>query len=324
MGSFSKLKKIIEGNSNFLLIGHESPDGDCLGSLLAFGEFLESRGKEARIVCRDKVPEVFAFLPGVERVQNDFLMGNFEAIFLLDNGDFKRTGFSDRLRELDKKKVPIINIDHHQKNDLWKIVNVNHVDSEASSTSELVYDIIFGMSGNITPKIATLLLCGIYTDTGGFQHVNTKERVFEITSVLLGKGGKLKEISQNLSNSKPSSMLRLWGVALSRLKIDAKTGIVTSMINQKDLIETDTTEDDVSGLVNLMNTIPESQATLLLYEGSDGRIKGSLRTEKEGVDVSKMAKEYGGGGHKRAAGFSIEGKIIEEENRWRIKIESSI
>lgn len=324
MGSFSKLKNIIEANNDFLLIGHQSPDGDCLGSLLAFGEFLKNQGKEASIACRDLAPEVFSFLPGIGSIKRDFLMGNFDAIFLLDNGDFKRTGFSDRLRELNKKKVPIVNIDHHQKNDLWKIVNVNHVNDEASSTSELVYDIIIGMNGTITPKMATLLLCGIYTDTGGFQHVNTKERVYEITSSLLCKGGKLKEISQNLSNSKPPSMLRLWGIALSRLKIDEKSGIVTSKITQEDLKETDTTEDDVSGLVNLMNTVPEAQATLLLYEGPDGRIKGSLRTEKEGVDVSKMAKEYGGGGHKRAAGFNIGGKIIEEKNRWRVKIESSI
>lgn len=318
MGSFSKLKKIIEGNNKFLLIGHESPDGDCLGSLLAFGEFLKSMGKEVRIACRDKVPEVFLFLPEIESVKRDFLMGSFEAIFLLDNGDFKRTGFSDRLRELNKKKVPIVNIDHHQKNDLWKIVNVNHVNSEASSTSELIYDIIVGMKCEITPKMATLLLCGIYTDTGGFQHVNTKERVYEITSSLLGKGAKLREISRSLSNSKTSSMLRLWGIALSRLKIDKESGVVTCVIRQEDLKKTDTTEDDVSGLVNLINTIPESKVALLLYEGPDGRIKGSLRTEKDGVDVSKMAKEYGGGGHKRAAGFNIEGRIVEEENEWRI------
>lgn len=318
MGSFSKLKNIIEDNNKFLLIGHESPDGDCLGSLLSFGEFLKRLGKEVRIACRDKVPGVFAFLPGVENIENDFLMGSFEAIFLLDNGDFKRTGFSDRLRKLDKRKVPIINIDHHQKNDLWKIVNVNHVDSDASSTSELVYDIIIGMKGDITPKMATLLLCGIYTDTGGFQHVNTKERVFEITSQLLGKGAKLREISRSLSNSKPSSMLRLWGVALSRLKINKTSGMVTSVITQEDLKKTDTTEDDVSGLVNLINTIPESKVALLLYEGPDGRIKGSLRTEKDGVDVSKIANEYGGGGHKRAAGFNIEGKIVERDNEWKI------
>lgn len=318
MGSFSKLKNIIEGNSKFLLIGHENPDGDCLGSLLAFGEFLKSLDKEIEIACRDRVPDVFMFLPGIANIKQDFLMGSFEAIFLLDNGDFKRTGFSDRLRDLNKKRVPIINIDHHQKNDLWKIANVNHVNDEASSTSELVYDIICGMDGKITSKMATLLLCGIYTDTGGFQHVNTKERVFEITSALLAKGARLKEISRSLSNSKPTSMLRLWGIALSRLKFDEKSGIVSSVVTQDDIKKTNATADEVSGLVNLINTIPESKAALLLYECSDGKIKGSLRTEKDGMDVSKIASEYGGGGHKRAAGFVVEGKIVEEVYGWKV------
>jgi len=318
MGSFNKLKNIVEANNNFLLIGHESPDGDCLGSLLAFSEFLKSQGKEVVVACRDKAPTVFRFLPGVEDIKNDFLMGSHEAIFLLDNGDFRRTGFSERLRELNKKKVPIINIDHHQKNDLWKIVNVNHVNDEASSTSELVYDIILGMGGEITSRMATSILCGIYTDTGGFQHVNTKERVLEITADLLGKGARLKDITKNLSSFRSTAMLRLWGMALSRLKFDSKTGIATSLVTEKDIQKTKATEDDVSGLVNLINSIPESKVALLLYDYGDGRIKGSLRTENDDIDVSEMAKEYGGGGHRRAAGFKVEGKIVEETNRWKI------
>ena len=318
MGSFNKLKNIIEANTKFLLIGHESPDGDCLGSLLSFGQFIKSMSKDVTIACRDKVPSVFKFLPGVEFIKYDFLMGNYEAIFLLDNGDFRRTGFSDRLKELNKKKVPIVNIDHHQKNDLWKFVNVNHVNEEASSTSELVYDIILGLGGVITPDISTQLLCGIYTDTGGFQHVNTKERVLEITADLLGKGARLKDITKNLSSFRSTAMLRLWGIALSRLKFDTKSGIATSLVTEKDIKKTNATEDDVSGLVNLINSIPESKVALLLYDYGDGRIKGSLRTEKDDVDVSQIAKEYGGGGHKRAAGFKIEGKVVEETNRWKI------
>jgi len=318
MGSFNKLKNIIVNCNKFLLIGHENPDGDCLGSLLAFGQYLKSQEKEVTIACKDKTPVVFKFLPEIETIKNDFLMGSYEAIFLLDNGDFKRTGFSERLKELNKKKVPIVNIDHHQKNDLWKIVNVNHVNDEASSTSELVYDIILGLGGQISGAMATSLLCGIYTDTGGFQHANTKERVLEITADLLAKGAKLKEISKNLSNFRSTAMLRLWGIALSRLKFDSKTGIATSLVTAKDIKITNATEDDVSGLVNLINSIPESKVALLLYEDGDGKIKGSLRTEKDDIDVSQIAKEYGGGGHKKAAGFKTEGKVVEEKNGWAI------
>lgn len=319
MGSFSKLKEILFKRDNFLLIGHEFPDGDCLGSLLAMGEALKSSNKSVKLVCKDEIPQVFNFMEGHESIDNDFLLGNYEVVILLDNGDFQRTGFAKRLINFKKKEIPIVNIDHHPKNDIWKFADVNYVDTGVSSTSELIYDIFVGLNIEITPKIATYLLTGIFTDTGGFKHTNTSGKVFEITSHLLSKGAKLKAVSKNFFNEKSISSLRLWGKALSRLTLNRDLGVIYSVLSQKDIKEANASEDEVSGLVNLINTSPESAVALLLYETSGSKIRGSFRTESDKIDVSLLAKHLGGGGHKKAAGFNLSGKLKRLNDSWIIE-----
>ncbi len=318
MTPFTKFKDIVSSYDNFLLICHERPDGDSIGALLAMGEILSSLGKKFLSVSRDEVPQVFRFLKGSGQIKKDFLLGDFEAVILLDNGDFKRTGFADRLISLKKKKVPIVNIDHHVKSDLWKVASLNCVKTEASSTCEIIYDIITVLGVEITPSIATALLAGIFNDTGGFRHSNTRPRVLEISSCLLNKGAKLKEISKNMANSRSVAMLKLWGIALSRLLFNPTLDLVYSVITWDDLQKAGAGEEDASGLVNLINSIPGAKFALLLYETADGKIKGSFRTELDGLDLAKLANFFGGGGHKKAAGFSITGKLKQTGGRWQV------
>jgi phosphoesterase RecJ-like protein len=318
MGSFNKFKSAILNNEKFLLIDHVDPDGDCLGSLLAFKIFLEGLGKTVTAVCKDNIPAIFQFLPDCDKIKSDYLAGNHDAVVLLDNGDSRRTGFSERLAKIRSARIPIINIDHHTKNDLWKLASINLATENASSTAELIYDIIAGFSEVLTPNIATCLLCGIYYDTGSFKHSNTNQKVLDMASDLLSHGAKLKAISSNVLVTKSVPMLKLWGIALNRITISEKYGITSAIILKKDIEEAGASEDDVSGLVNLINAIPEAKVSLLLYETSDGKIKGSLRTEKDGVDVSKLANVLGGGGHKKAAGFMIDGKIVQDRSWWKV------
>ena len=319
MGSFIKIKKLLEERDSFLLIGHERPDGDCLGSLLALGEVLESRGKKVVMACHDAVPGAFSFLPETTKIKNDFLFGDFEVVILLDNGDFKRTGFSDRIREFGTKRIPIVNIDHHPKNDLWRMATVNYVNENASSTAELLYEILSGIGYELSPKVSTCLLAGIFYDTGGFHHSNTSAKVYEIVSELLKRGAKLRKISDNIGNTHSIQMLKLWGIALERMHLNLEYKIAASVVLQSDLAITGADEEEVSGLVNLINSVPEADVALLLYEMADGRIKGSLRTELDNIDVSKLAKALGGGGHKKASGFTVEGKIVRDGESWRVE-----
>jgi phosphoesterase RecJ-like protein len=318
MGSFNKLKKLLEDKERFLLICHIEPDGDAVGSMLGLAEALNSKGKITSMLCRDEAPAILGYLNNFLSIKQSLPEDGFEAIILLDNGDFKRTGFIPEINSARGEKIPVLNIDHHPKNDLWKIADVNYSNENVSSTSELVYDILIGLDYEITPSIATALLTGIFYDTGGFRHPNTTEAVLDISADLLRRGAKLQKISENISNHKPVSLFRLWGVALNRLKLNKNLSVSVSAITQKDLQDCDASEDDISGLVNLLNSAPESKAALLLYETKDAKIRGSLRTERDDVDVSKLAQLLGGGGHKKASGFTVDGKIKVDGDNWEI------
>jgi len=306
---FEKLKNILDAHNKFLLIGHEKPDGDVIGALIALGLYLEREGKECRLVCRDEIADVFSFLLDKVRIEKDFLSGDFEAIILLDNGDLKRTGFRERILSAKKKGVKIVNIDHHPQNDIWKIANINIADPSWPSTCFFLYQYFKNNKIEIDRSQATALLSGIYYDTGGFLHSNASEEVFGVTSELLRLGANLKMISRSVTYSRSANMLKLWGVALSKAKVKKEYGIILSVLTKSDIESCGASEEEISGLVNLLGSASEARVAILIYETADGRIKGSIRTEDNDFDASRFAEALGGGGHKKAAGFLIKGKI---------------
>lgn len=314
-----KFRQLILKGSNFLLIGHENPDGDAIGAMSALSNYLFSEGKNCRLVIRGKVPELFSFIDQFPEIKSDYLAGDFDAIILLDNGDMKRTGFLERMVKASMGGVKIVNIDHHIQNDIWKIANINLADPVASSTCEILYKIFVSFNAPISAEIATALLTGIYYDTGGFQHQNTTEAVLSIASDLMHKGAKLKQISKSLIRERPLSTLKLWGIALSRMVTDKNTGIIYSILTRKDIEDARATDEEVSGLVNLINSADGNKLAMLVYETADGKLKGSLRTERNDVDVAAVASLFGGGGHKRASGFSIKGKLIKSKDGWKVE-----
>ena len=302
-----------------LLIIHENPDGDTLSAATVIYSVLLKMGKNPAMVCKDKIPKPFLFLPGIDQIHHDLLFGDYDIITVIDCGDIKRTGFSERLKKFSlAKKKTIINIDHHPKNDLHKIAHINMVDYEASSTSEIVYELCLKMNVDFDKDLSTALLTGIYTDTGGFKHANTSDKTLKIAGELLKSGGRIKIITQNISLNKSIPALRLWGVALKRMHRNNKLGIVSSVITREDLELCSATDDDLAGVVNLINTVPDSRAAILFCETADSKIRASVRTESDCVDVSKLAGIFGGGGHRRAAGFTIDGHLEVSESSWKI------
>lgn len=314
-----KISSLFLKNSNILLITHENPDGDALGSMLGLREVLKNLGKNVHCVCSDTIPRPFLFLPGISLIKKDFFLGDYDLIAILDCGDLRRTGFSNRLKELSKHKNKIINIDHHPKNDLHRLAKINLINFEASSTSEIIYELIKEMKVELNYLAATCILCGIYTDTGFFQHSNTSSKVLQIASELLKRGARLKEITKNIANNKSIAALKLWGKVLSGIKRNKKFNLTTAVVTQKDMAECQATQTDLAGVVNMINSIPGSKAAILFYETSEGKIKASLRTESNVADVSALARIFGGGGLKKASGFTIEGKIQKTKNGWQIK-----
>lgn len=320
--SASPLKKaadFLRNNDNFVIIAHDHPDGDTLGSSLALSLFLKKIGKNVKVVCSGDIPKVFQFLPGIELFQKDFLSGDHQSIILVDNGDLKRTGFEERLRGVIKKRQTIINFDHHPQNDIWKMAQINVADPNVSSTAELIFALINEIDQKIIDhRIATNLLAGLYTDTGGFQHPTTSAEVLRLAGVLLSHGAKLKQIKNEISGERSIDVLKLWGKVLNNLHFNRNRKIVYSVISQREIRALNCSEEDLTGIVNLLNTTPEAEVALLLYETKDAKIKGSLRTESNQVDISKLAIALGGGGHKRAAGFVLEGKLQRVGNGWKV------
>jgi phosphoesterase RecJ-like protein len=317
------LDKVISRIKNYqriLLMIHEEPDGDTLAATVAAFLSLRNLKKDVAMVCKDPIPKPFLFLSASDKIQKDILFGDFESIIIIDCGDLKRTGFAERLKKFAKTHKNLINIDHHPKNDLWKIANLNLVDQKVSSASEIVWQIIKKLEVKITREIATAILTGIYTDTGGFKHSNTTPETLKVASELLNYGAELKKITKNVALNKSLASMRLWGVALSRLRKNESLGIVSSVITREDLKHCGATDYDLAGIVNLMNAIPDSCGAILFYETAEGTIRASLRTEKDNVDVSKIARLFGGGGHKKAAGFTIPAKLKMNGHGWEIAL----
>jgi len=313
-----KVIQRIKKSENILLLTHENPDGDALGSILSLGAGLKKIEKNVTMVSPDGIFRPFLFLPGVSQIKKDFLLGDYDLIIILDCGDLRRTGFGKRLKEFSKNRKKIINIDHHPKNDLHRIASINLVDYHSSSTSEIVYHLLCDLKIEIDRNMATNLLCGLYTDTGAFKHSNTTTKVLNISSILLKKGGCLKKITENITNGKTVSALKLWGVAFSRIQMSERLGLVCSFITEKDIENCAATQADLGGVVNMINSIPDTNAAILFYEMGNGKIKASVRTESDAIDVSKFARLFGGGGLKKASGFVVDGRLDYKNGRWNI------
>lgn len=318
--SITRIVKLIEKYRSFVIIMHEQPDGDTIACSLAFASALRQKGKQVICVSKDSIPKPFRFLPGIAQIQNDFLAGDYEVMLLLDCGDLKRTGFPDRVKSFAKTRKRVIHIDHHQKSDLYKLANYRLFDGTASATSEVLYPLFQELGVVIDSDMATCLLTSLYYDTGAFKHANTTDRVLKLAAQLMHMGGRLRDITKHVELTKSVPSLKLWGIALARAKKNNQLGIVTSLVTQSDIKRCKATENDVAGIVNLLNAVPDAKAAILLTEMPDNSIRASLRTESATVDVARLAEYFGGGGLRRASGFCLPGKLVTNGKDWHVQL----
>ena len=301
---------LIKSSKSILILTHKDPDGDAIGSVLGLSEALLSLSKNTECFSKSKIPEVFKFLPGILNIKNEISPKHYDLIVLLDCAFFLRTGIND-IKKIASSYDNLLVIDHHPKGKT-ECDCISIIDHEASSTAVLVYELLKKMKIKITKSISDCLLTGIFTDTGGFQHSNTDPRSLEIAAELMRKGSRIDKIAKNIFNGKNIPAIKLWGKALSRIQTDRNTGMAASYISRSDIEDCGAKEEDASGLVNIINTIGDAKFSLLLTESNDRKIKGSLRSEDyKGIDVSEIAKSLGGGGHKLASGFEMDGEDME-------------
>lgn len=314
----NKIYHLITEAKLILLIAHQKPDGDTLGSTAAFSLFLDQLGKNYRIFCADQVPDFFYFLPNIKKFTNQLEQTKeekFDLVIAIDCGDFKRTGLSEFINSW-QQPYQIINLDHHQSNPQFGHFNI--VQPELSSTAEIIFYLFREWKVMINKEMATALLNGVFTDTGAFSTPSTTLNSLITASFLLNYGGRLQEINKYNFKNKTLNSLKLWGRAMERLTINKKYQLAHTIIFKKDLEEFGATDDDLEGLSNFFNNLNNVKASLVLREEGD-KIRGSLRTIKDDIDVSRLARIFDGGGHPKASGFTIKGQLINREGRWRVE-----
>ena len=301
---------LIKSSENILILTHKNPDGDAIGSVLGLSEALLSLPKNVKCFSKSEIPDVFKFLPGVSNIKNHISPKHYDLIILLDCAFFLRTGV-DNIKEIASSHDNLLVIDHHPKGKVEHdcVPIINH---EASSTAILIYTLLKEMGIKITKSISDCLLTGIFTDTGGFQHSNTDPQSLETAAELMRKGSRIDKIAKNIFNGKNVPAIKLWGKALGRIQTDKKTGMAVSYISKNDIEECGAKKEDASGLVGIINTVSDTKFSLLLTETEGKKIRGSLRSEDyKGIDVSEIARSLGGGGHRLASGFEMDGEDIE-------------
>ncbi len=311
---FNTLNFAIKESQNILLFAHTRPDGDTTGSVLALKEYIKSLGKSVDAACYDPYPDYLKPLAEEKFELPDHLdLKKYNLIIACDSVE---RGYNKIIPQIAENQVTAL-VDHHP--DITIQGDINIIDPKFSSVCEIIYEFFVFNKIEITRKMAMFLLLGILSDTGMFQHSNTSAHVMEIASALMKKGAPLSKIVEASFANKSLATLRLWGRAFDKAKINRLNGMIVSVLTQKDLEECDAGTEDIAYVASVLNTVPGTRFSLVLYERSDGIIKGSLRSEEyKGVDVSKIAAQFGGGGHKLASGFEIKGKVIETENGWEI------
>lgn len=311
---FNRLHTLVRQANKILLIADGKPDGDSLGSSSGFLNWLRREGKSAQAYCAAPIPKAFRYLDGIEAFRNDSatFLEPWDLVITFDAGDLRHCGVEQLLPQI-KTPFTLVNIDHHATNARYGQLNLVYVD--ACSTCEVVYRFFSAESIRLDPAIATSLLTGVLTDTSSFSNSATTSPGIDAASVLTAAGARVNEIYHHLLQNKTIDGLKIWGLALSRLRFHPTYNLVTTYFFAKDL--EGAPADAVEGVSNFLNACcGEADTMLVLRELPDGKIKGSLRSAKR--DISKLAKVLGGGGHKKAAGFTINGKLEAVRNEVRI------
>jgi len=303
----AKFQEVLNQNQRFLVMSHNNPDGDTLGSNLAISMGLKNLGKQVTSTCYDKIPQKLEFLPESKNIVQEFLLEDFDALIIMDTGAKHLVSHFEMYPELNRTKKPIIIIDHHYS--VEKFGDIKIINSKATSTTSLLFEIFKKFNWEVTPKIATCLLNGIYTDTGSFMHSNTNVFVLKQAAELGRLGADFRPIQINNFKRVPTNKLKLIGEVLSNIEFDPKTKVLKSGVPYETLEKYNAGPNDLDGVSDLICSYPEASYSVLYTENADGKVKASLRTRKENVNVAKIAENFGGGGHTKAAGFRQHGRL---------------
>ncbi len=308
-----KISQFLLEKNHFLISSHSRPDGDSIGSQLALAEALEQIGKTAEIVNADPYPPAYQSLPGIEKIQlSETAKGSYDGLIVLECNNLDRTGIGNLPDSY------VINIDHHPLNDYFGILN--WVDPTASAVAELVYALLIKMGVEINASIAINLYAAILTDTGSFQFSNTNEKTFRIVSELVQAGASPSKIAQNILQNQSRSRIQLLGEILNSMQFNSSGEVAWISLFRSTFNKTGATPQDTEGLVNYPLNVEGVQLCAFFREQDKNSFRISLRSKGD-WDVGSIAAQFGGGGHRNAAGLSIKGSFVDVRDQLIDRLE---
>ncbi len=314
--SIQALERFLSRNPKCIILPHARPDGDAIGAASGLYLGLKAMGMNVDLACMDSVPADFRFIKDTKDYQTDFSLNAYDGVIFVDCGNKKLTGFQESKPDLfNTTDRTIINIDHHPSNDEWG--NINFKVTDMASATMIVFKVLQALGAPISPDTATALLLGIYTDTGGFMHQNTTPLTYLYASELVKLGANYKRIAREVFQKHDFCTLKLWGKVLQNLHV-TKDGAAIVGVEEKDYKDLGCKREDLGGVIDFINSMPEAKYSVLLSEDGNGNVKASLRTRDDSIDVKALAEKFGGGGHVKAAGFTIKGGHLEKEVKWKI------
>ena len=295
-----------------LALSHENPDADTLGATLGVVRLVEAMGGSADPVCSDPVPALYEFMDGVERFKTDpDEKASYDLLVICDCGSLDRVG-EVAVRHADLlARLPRVIIDHHASNNGTD--DADWIEPAAAATCEMVtllavrLGVDLGIGGG---GLAADLMAGIVMDTATFAHPNATPRTLMVSAALVEAGAPLAEISKRLYRTKPDAQLRLFGVVLDRLESSDSGRIVWSSLTEADFVTTGAARAHGEGIIDLLSQAETAEVAILFKQAGDAT-RVSVRTRPGGVDATVLTGVFGGGGHARAAGASLDRPLEE-------------
>jgi phosphoesterase RecJ-like protein len=303
----SQVVELIENKDRFAITSHVRPDGDSLGSSIGLYWLLRALDKDVEVIMRDPAPHSYQKLPGADTIRvTPSVDRPYDAVFVIECSDIDRPGL------IDLEKQMVVNIDHHSTTELFG--TINWIDSTASAVGEMIYNLCKATGVRVSREIAECVYTALLTDTGSFHYSNTTERTFKIASELVRTGVRPAKTAEAIFGNYQWPKIELLSHVLSTAKRDA-SGRVAWMSQSLEMQErAQASEEDADGFVNYPLTVGEVEAVALFKECSPGIYRTSLRSKGD-VNVAKIAEQFGGGGHRNAAGCTLKGNLDELERQ---------
>ena len=305
------IAEAIRKHDRFLVTTHENPDGDALGSLLAMTLALRELGKDAVMYLFGEVPipneYEFMEFAGLQRGPNPEVRDR--VVVAVDAANERRLGPQE---DMLAQAPLVIDVDHHHDN--TRFGRLNYIDGTASSTGEILRDLFRELGVELTPEIAEALYIAVVTDTGRFQYANTTAKALRLAAELVEAGADVHRVFQGVYENVAFAKLKLVARALENAAVFDGGRVIVSHLERSDFDEAGAEEPYSEGIIDYLRAVEGAEIAALIREpptqnGPTRRV--SLRTTTEGIDVSKIARKSGGGGHKQAAGFSSEASVGE-------------